>query len=133
MLEVKTPEPTAQAILAVAVVALELYERLTLCCALGLQPNFSPRAGDEVALGAQFFQQVEGALAKGFFVVILAVAEEHGGNGVDEQEVERTALQALFRGRLMCGTKGVMRLPISLGVRLKQRHDFVLALRRQDL
>ena len=96
MLEVKTTEPTAQAILAVAVVALELYERLTLCGALGFESNFSPRTGDEVALGAQFFQQVEGAFAEGFLTMKFAVAEEHGRNGVDEQEVERTALQALF-------------------------------------
>ena len=96
MLEVKTAEPTAQAILAVAVVALELYERLTLCGTLGFESNFSPRTGDEVALGAQFFQQVEGAFAKGFLVVVLAVAEEQWRDGVDEQEVERIALQALF-------------------------------------
>ena len=33
----------------------------------------------------------------------------------------------------MRGAKGVMRLPIPLGVRLEKRHDFVLALCRQEL
>ena len=88
MLEVKTAEPTAQAILALAVVAFELYERLTLCGGSGFEPNFSPGAGDVVAFGTQFVEQVNGAFAKGFLIVVFAVAEEQGCDRVDEQEVE---------------------------------------------
>jgi hypothetical protein len=50
----------------------------------GLQTYFAPSASDEIAFRFQFVEQVNGAFAKRFLVVVFAIAEEQGRNCVDE-------------------------------------------------
>ena len=95
-LQILKAEAAAQALRAVAIVAFELYERLAVGCAFHLQATLLPLADDEVVLGLQLFQQLDGP----FLLLVVgrfdAVGKEQRHHRVDDEQVAAGGRQALL-------------------------------------
>ena len=87
-LQVFVSDAAIQALLAVAVVLLQLDEGLTVAGVGRGEPALGPEADDVVVLGLQFLEEAAGSGTECFVVLVLAVSIEKGDDGVDEEQVE---------------------------------------------
>ena len=85
-----------------------------------------------VLLGAQLFEQVEGAVAELFLLAVAAHGEEHGDGRVDDEHVDGAGTQSL--GVLRAErAEGVVGLPVGRDVGGEQRLQLVDGLAVDEL
>ena len=78
-------DTATKAVATIAILLLELDERLTVGCILDKQSTIGPDAYDIIALGLQLFEQGNGLFAISLTVLTTPIAVVEGCDGVDEQ------------------------------------------------
>ena len=82
-------KPAPQAVLALAVACMQLYQRLRVGSVIGGYAALLPKADVGVVLGRQRFEDVGGTLDKLFVLPVAAISVEHRHNGIDNEDVDR--------------------------------------------
>ena len=88
-------EPAAEAVAAVAVFVLKLYECLCVGGCIDLQTALSPHTDDVVVFGRKPFKKLEGTVNETFIVAVPAVGKEHRNERVDENEADGVTRQQM--------------------------------------
>ena len=112
-------EAAAQTVPVVAIHLFELYDGLAVGSRIDVHPTFAPHPYDAVVLGFQFFEETEGTVAKRLVVLVSAVGEEDGDDGVEYDDADGL-LRQLFGRFPALAAKRIVRLPIASGVGVKQ-------------
>ena len=100
-----------EAVLAVAIYFLELYQGLGVCRIGGIKPCVVPHFYNVVLLGLQLLKQAEAAGTHLIVSFVPAISEEHGDYSIDDDHVERLAGKGLGRFAA-CLTEIIMCLPV---------------------
>ena len=78
-------DTATKAVATIAILLLELNERLAVGRILDKQSTIGPDAYDVIVLGFQLFEQGDGLFAISLTVLAAPIAIVEGCNGVDEQ------------------------------------------------
>ena len=82
--------------MAVAILLLELDERLTIGSTLHSESALLPHLYDVILLGFEVLQEGGGTLAMPLTASMHAIDIEHGDHGIDEDEVQGVGTHALI-------------------------------------
>lgn len=77
----------AQAVAALAIIAMKLEKCLRVGCVLAWDASSSPVTDDAVVLGRQLLPQGESAVAQALVGLVAAISEEHGRHAVDDEQL----------------------------------------------
>ena len=89
MLQIFIPYATTQAVLAVAVLFLQLDERLTVARGLHIQPALLPHADDVIILSLQLLQEVESTVAEILTLTMTTDSKQDGDGRIDNEQIGR--------------------------------------------
>ena len=87
VLDVVDGETAIDAVVASAIVAVQLQECLRVCCAAGNDSLFTPLLCYAVLLTVNLVHQFLGSLAESFILAVFAIDVKHGDNRVDDDYI----------------------------------------------
>ena len=96
LLQILIPESATEALLRVAVLPLELDERLAVGGILHGEAAGPPVADDGIVLGLELLQKVEGTLTNDGVVLVRTVGEEERAEGIEDEKVPRGVRKLIF-------------------------------------